>query len=129
MYYKINKMKTLLATLFLITIFTLTSCKDHEEYPYYSITTVDYIPDSLKTKHRTWITETIRAASQNMTGGDYEDIDDTIRESKETANEIFSTKTMALKKEINDNYWEDIIITPKDFSDYEEKVFDSLKNK
>ena len=114
--------------LYILLACVLCSCSYEDEiYPRYSLYTVSTIPDSLKVKHRTWITETIRSASQNMTGGDYEHVDRTIRQAKETADEIFGIKEIGLKKEIDDNYWNDLRLPPNQLSDKELVMLDSLK--
>lgn len=118
-------------TLFTIcSLFLFTSCDtDKETYPKYSLTKVEYVPDSLKVEYRTWITETVRAASEHMSGGDYENIDQTIVQGKWTADELFQAKTIGLRKEINDNYFDDLYLIPSDLSKYELKVLDSLKRR
>ena len=75
----------------------LTSCSSDDEYPRYTLETIKYVPDSLKIKHRTWVTETIRAASQHMTGGDYEDVDVTIRQAN---GEVSPLKDRQLRQEL-----------------------------
>ena len=122
------KLKTKLSyTLYILlaSVF-LTSCTQKEVYPKYSLYTINKISDSLKVDYRTWITETIRSASQNMTGGDYENVDETIRQAKETADEIFGTKVIGLRKEIDDNYWNDLKLKPSELSDKELIILDSL---
>jgi len=106
----------------------LSSCSEKQDYPIYSIKTVEYIPDSLKAEHSKWITETIRAASQHMTGGDYEDVDATIRQAKWTADELFELKVIGLRKQINENYWDDLELAPKNMSKKELMILDSLIN-
>ena len=106
----------------------LTSCSSDDEYPRYTLETIKYVPDSLKIKHRTWVTETIRAASQHMTGGDYEDVDVTIRQAKWTADELFQVGIVGLRKEIDDNYWNDLHLLPIDLNIKEQHVLDSLVN-
>lgn len=102
-----KKDKTLtrnLAKLMLVAVlFSLTSCGE-EKYPKYSLITIEFIPDSLKAEHRKFITETVRAASNQMTGGDYEDVDETIIQAERTADNIFSSSVVGLRKEIDENY-------------------------
>lgn len=106
----------------------LSSCGNENKYPIYSLETIEYIPDSLKTEHRIWITETIRAASQHMTGGDYEDIDATIRQAKSTADELFQVNVIGLRKKINENYWDDLHLKPNELNQKEKVILDSLLN-
>jgi hypothetical protein len=105
-----------------------TSCSDGVKYPRYTLETIEYVPDSLKVEHRVWVTETIRAASQHMTGGDYEDVDVTIRQAKWTADELFGVSVIGLRKQIDENYWNDLHLKPIELSIYESNVLDSLTN-
>ena len=125
-----NKFKTLTRyTLYTVLACVFASCSyPIENYPKYSLETIEYIPDTLKVKHRTWITETIRAASQHMTGGDYEDVDVTIIQAKWTADDLFQVSVVGLRKEINYNYYDDLHLKPSDLNVYERKVLDSLVN-
>ena len=113
---------------FVLACVFLTSCSSDNEYPRYTLETIKYVPDSLKIEHRTWVTETIRAASQYMTGGDYEDVDVTIRQAKWTADELFQVGVVGLRKEIDDNYWNDLHLLPIDLNIKEKQVLDSLVN-
>lgn len=105
-----------------------SSCSDEIKYPIYSLETIEYVPDSLKVEHRLWITETIRAASQHMTGGDYEDVDETIIQAKRTADELFQVNVIGLRKEINENYWDDLHLKPSELNHKEKVILDSLLN-
>ena len=120
-------MKNKISLLLLVVIFSLNSC-DKEKYPKYSLTTIKFVPDSLKTEHRKFITETIRAASNQMTGGDYEDVDETIIQAERTADNIFSSDVIGLRKQIDANYWNDLYLKPNELNTHEKKIFDSLMN-
>lgn len=111
---------------YVIIMVVITSCNVKPEYPKYNIDKIVYIPDSLKVEHREWIKETVRAASQHMTGGRYEDVSSTIVQAERTANRLFGVEVYGLRKEISDNYFEDIWIIPDNFNEYEKEVFDSL---
>lgn len=63
----------------------------------YSIETELHVPDSLRDQYRAFVTETVRAASQNMYGGDYEDADETIDQAEDTGKRIFGKKEVCLK--------------------------------
>ena len=104
------------------------SCEEGIKYPRYSIETIGYIPDSLKREYREWVKETVRAASNNMNGGDYEDADNTIWAAKYAADELFKVKVVGMRKEINDESWDDLKILPRDMNEHEIYVFDSLLN-
>jgi hypothetical protein len=125
-----NKLKSLTRyTLYTVLACVFASCSyPKENYPKYSLETIEYVPDSLKVEHRLWIKETIRAASQQMTGGDYEDVDATIRQAKWTADELFQVSIVGLRKEINDNYYDDLHLKPKELNLFENTVLDSLTN-
>lgn len=112
----------------LLVAVLFSSCKNEVKYPIYSLTTIEYVPDSLKVEHRKFITETVRAASNQMTGGDYEDVDETIIQAERTADNIFSSNIIGLRKKIDDNYWNDLELKPNELNVYEKKVFDSLVN-
>jgi len=96
-------------------------------YPRYTLKTQTFIPDSLKLQYRTWVTETVRAASENMTGGDYEDADETILQSEETAKRLFGVDVVGLELEINDDYWDDIDLLPNQLTRKEHRILDSLR--
>jgi hypothetical protein len=113
--------------LLVAVLFSLTSCSE-ERYPKYSLTTIEFIPDSLKVEHRKFITETVKAASNQMTGGDYEDVDETIIQAERTADNIFSSSVVGLRKEIDENYWNSLELKPNELNVYEKKILDSLVN-
>lgn len=123
-----TKLTSNLAKLMLVAVlFSLTSCHE-EKYPKYSLTTIKFIPDSLRAEHRKFITETVRAASNQMTGGDYEDVDETIVQAERTADNIFSSNIIGLRKQIDDSPWNDLELKPNELTVYEKKIFDSLVN-
>jgi hypothetical protein len=92
------------------------------------LSTDEYVPDSLKIVHREWIKETVRAASQNMSGGDYEDADETIEQAKITADELFAKRVIVLKKELN-RRGACLYLFPNELSEKEKQIFDNLLNK
>lgn len=104
-----------------------TAChNDVVKYPIYSLVKIGYVPDSLKVEHREWITSAIKAASQNMTGGDYEDVDQTIIQAKWTADELFEVNIIGLRKQIDDQYYNDVKLLPFQLTLSEKKILDSL---
>jgi len=115
------------AKLLLVAVL-FSSCKNNVKYPIYSLTTIEYIPDSLKVEHRKFITETVRAASNQMTGGDYEDVDETIIQAERTALNIFSSNIIGLRKQIDESVWNDLKLKPNELNVYEKKILDSLVN-
>jgi hypothetical protein len=128
---KNNKFKKITnIVIYTLLISILTSCYDDVvKYPQYSLDTIEYVPDSLKNEYRVWIQESIRAASQHMSGGDYEDVDDTIRQAKWTADELFKVRVIGLRKEINDRHYDDLNLSRKDLTPYEITILDSLMGK
>ena len=123
-----TKLTRNLAKLMLVAVlFSLVSCNE-DKYPKYSLTTIEFVPDSLKAEHRKFITETVRAASNQMTGGDYEDVDETIIQAERTADNIFSSTVVGLRKEIDENYRSSLELKPNELNVYEKKILDSLVN-
>ncbi|MFZ3016003.1 MAG: hypothetical protein WA101_03370 [Minisyncoccia bacterium] len=55
---------------------------------------VDYVSDSLQSERAKWIKESLSAASYNMTGGDYEDPDDLVRQLEETSARLFTRRCL-----------------------------------
>lgn len=126
--FKNTKQYRNLAKLMLVAVlFSLVSCNE-DKYPKYSLTTIEFVPDSLKAEHRKFITETVRAASNQMTGGDYEDVDETIIQAEITADNIFSSTVVGLRKEIDENYRNSFELKPNELNVYEKKILDSLVN-
>ncbi len=119
-------MNKLVKLVLILLIFT--SCTKEVKYPIYSLIKIDYVPDSLKVKQREWVKETIRAASQQMTGGDYEDVDETISQAKETADELFKVSVLGLRKQPTDDEWNYFYLRPDEMTPYEKTLLDSLVN-
>lgn len=116
-------------------LFTTIGCerKSTEEINYkkrvkelkedYRISTITTVPDSLKAKYRSWVIECVRAASQNMTGGDYEDVDETIEQAEATALKLFGIDEPALVI----NYGYSVIYLPRSkFTPEQEEIYDIL---
>ena len=113
----------------LLPLILLMSCNNDIKSPTYDVVEVDLVPDSLKEKQRTWVTETIRAASQHMTGGDYEDVDETIEEVTYQSENLFSVKCLVLRKTFyvtKGNYYNHIDILPDKMSATELEIFKGL---
>jgi inorganic pyrophosphatase len=107
----------------------VSSCvKYDKKYPKYSLEELSYVPDSLKEKHRGWVKETIRASNQHLSAGDYEDIDETIIQVKNTADELFEVRCIGLRKQINEHTYDDLILFPDKLNTYETRILDSLLN-
>lgn len=126
-----KKIKFLKVFMVILIVIIFVSCSDDNniKYPVYSLKMVKYVPDSLKEKQRTWIIEIVRAASQQMTGGDYEDVGETILQAERTSNRLFQVNTMGLKKEIDDYSLHDLYLTLDELSNRERYILDSLLKK
>jgi enolase len=115
----------------MLSLLLMTSCgqsNSNDTYPRYSLEKISYVPDSLKMKHRTWIQETVRAASNQVSAGDYEDVGQTIKQTKWIADDLFQVEIIGLRKEVNEDYYDDILIKPEELTPSEVKVFNKLIN-
>lgn len=110
----------------------LTSCSTNVEiqnkYPRYTLVKIEMIPDSLKSEYITYITETVRAANQHLSAGDYEDIENTIYAAERVANRIYEVSVMGLRKEIDKEYYNDFFLLPSEMNPNELEIFNNLKN-
>lgn len=115
----------------LVVISSLTSCLEpikKDVYPKYSLTTMSIVPDSLKREQREWVKETIRAANQNLTAGDYEDIDDTIDETWSTSEKLFEVDVICLYKDLGPEAGNSILIRPNEMTKKEKQILINLRN-
>lgn len=120
-------MKTKSLALFSLALLVGCPNYDDDSYKRYSLTSIYFVPDSLKAAHREFIIEATRAASQHMTGGEYEEVDKTIEQAEETADRVFQTKVIGLKLEGHtDGNWYYEYIRPENFTPTEKHIFDSL---
>lgn len=122
--------RNLAKMLLVAVLFSFIACKKDMsiKYPIYSKTKVSYIPDSLKTKYREWIKETIKASNQHLSAGNYEDIDETIEQAEQTANNIFEVETYGLRKQFSDGDFDYLDYKPNELNAYEKRILDSLVN-
>jgi hypothetical protein len=96
-------------------------------YPKYEVGTYTFVPDSLRDKQREWITKTVAAASNHMTGGDYEDPEDLIDEVMEESFTVFNVDVATLSvKECSDCIWRNL--DPRLLTKQQQSLFDSLQN-
>lgn len=93
----------------------------------YSISTLTVVPDSLQAKYAEWIKETVRAASQNMTGGDYEDADDTIDQAQASGLKVFGVLKPCLRVKYAD--YESLYITEDKLNPEQKIIYLKLLNK
>lgn len=68
----------------------------------------------------------MRAASQNMTGGDYEHADDTILQAEKTANTLFGKEIVCLRIRYDDFVYKSIL--PSEMTDDEKEIFTKILN-
>lgn len=108
-------------------ILLLFSCAAEEKYPRYEIQVVEVVPDSLKTKQQNFITETIRAANQRLTAGDYEEVYETVYAVRNVSTELYSVQVVALKKRISGAYGNYIYILPENMTEEEKRIFQELQ--
>jgi len=106
--------------LFLSLIIVISSCNHYSDN--YVLSNVVYIPDSLKDKQAQFITETVRAASQHMSGGDYEDPEDVIYAANSTFENIYGIKVECLYNTVSGIY-----IHKEDFDSIQTEIFYHLK--
>lgn len=93
----------------------------------YGISIITIVPDSLQVKYAEWIKETVRAASQNMTGGDYEDADDTIEQAQVSGLKVFGVEKICLRVHINE--YEYMYIAEDKLNTEQKIIFQKLINK
>lgn len=105
----------------------LTGCTNQTKYPEYKLTTMIYIPDTVKTEYKTWIQETTRAAHQHLSAGKYSDADAIVYSVKREADIIFGKKIECLEKSINDNFLDNIEIPPAEMTEKEKLIFKKLR--
>ncbi len=88
----------------------------------------DYLSDSAKIEMTYWITETMKASSNQMTGGDYEDPEDVIEQLEETGRRLFTKRVDGLRKWNSEGrYWDDFVPV-YELTKRELFILDSLKN-
>jgi len=111
-------MKKVLLSIGLITV--ISSC-NHVNTHGYILRSITVVADSLKDRQATFVTETVRAASQHMTGGDYEDPEDVIEAANNTFEHIYGVHVECL-------YNNGVYILPQDFDSTQMVIFNYLKS-
>lgn len=120
------------AGIVLLIITILTSCGYDENnprptYPQYFITTSTSVPDSLKERQQQWIVDIVAAASNQMTGGDYEDVDDTIDEAVEQSEKLFGRKNIRYWLNPNAQQYNSIELRDDQMSEKQKKIFKRIQ--
>jgi hypothetical protein len=112
--------------------FLIVSCGTSKDengrplYPKYEVGSYRLVPDSLRHKQREWITKTVAAASNHMTGGDYEDPEDLVDEVTEESYTVFSVDVATLSvKTCSDCYWDNL--DPRLLTTSQKATLDSLQ--
>lgn len=116
-------MKNLL--LIVLTLMMLSCTKIIEEYPQYSLSSTTYVPDSMRDTQRIWITSVVKAASNNISAGDYERIYKTIREASNISNDLFEETVICLSVKLNEDSYR-ISITPDHMTNEQMAIFKRL---
>jgi len=114
-----KKIYLILLVLLSISISLLTSCDIEYLISGYSLHKIYYVPDSLKVAQRDWIINVVKAGSNQMSGGDYEDVDATIRQAKRTSEELFEIYEYCLIKKNR-------VILKKDMTKNELQIFNRI---
>lgn len=109
----------------LIAMATFSCMKEEKYVPYYELAWNSEVPDSLKAKHREYITELVRASNQHLSAGDYEDIDETIEQAEETANRLFTVSFRVLRRAKDFNS-AGTLLRVEEMTQNEKEIFDSL---
>jgi len=121
-------MKTLL--ILLSFIFILMGCAKKEPiYPRYSLTKINYVPDSLKKEYHEFIIKTISASHSHLNAGKYKNVSKIPYAIKDMADKIYQKDKIGLKKEINENYWDDIDLTLNEMNLIEIQIYKKLNGK
>ncbi len=128
-YTKLAKHMAYFMLVVILIIFAFTRCSNtpEEKYPKYEYAVDYYVPDSLYPNMSKWIQETVRATSQHLSAGDYEDPEDVIVQSKRTAEQLFNVRAEGLHKIRYDREYEPEFIPKERMIGWEKIIFDSLK--
>lgn len=85
----------LVLSFFLAVGFSLVACEETNT-DRYTLMESSVLPDSNKQKYADFIQATVSAASSHMSGGDYEDPEDLVREATRTAYQLYSVPAWEL---------------------------------
>lgn len=118
-------MRTLYIVIFILLI---AGCEKTQErrYPQYDLKTVYHVPDSLKSQQRQYIVDLVSAASYHMTGGDYEDADETIRQASRTAYQEFGSVRVGLEITYYPYQKTRIILMPEEMNQEQLEIYQQL---
>lgn len=82
--------------LILLVLLIALSCDNKDKYPVCSYSYRTVVPPENVEKYEKHVIELTRAASQYMTGGDYEDADDTIEAAQDSAMTLYGVRQKVL---------------------------------
>jgi hypothetical protein len=118
-----NRKFTLVLTIAIVMV--ITGCVDN--YPKYSYGIEQMLPDSLKAKEMTFITETMKATDFHLTTSDYEDPEDVVQELRFTYEKTNSVPVEGLYIQTDPQRMSDFI--PYDrLNEKQKQIFERLRN-
>ncbi len=123
----------LVMTTFMFAI-CIASCalitpEPREVYPKYELTTTLIVPDSLIIARAEFVTETVKAATNNLKTVDYEDTDDLVEEASEQAQRLFAVKVVTLKRYNSDVTGDYKTLDPMELTATEDSILKSKMKK
>ena len=117
----LHKETNMKSIIFILLTIILIGC---EEPSRYQLSQRSYVPDSLKQAYATYVTELVRAATNNLTTCDYEDVDDTIDEAEKSAMSLYQVNELVLQDKSTF-----VVIRVQDMTPTQKLTFDSLMNR
>ena len=114
----------LATTILILVMFGILERKEDSKYPKYSITTVQYVPDSLKSEYTAWIQENVRARKNKM--GSVKDMESTHYAMVRAAKVLYAHKVLGLRITTNDAAYSSVSKVPWEMNQKEKAIFDSL---
>lgn len=124
-------MKTICAYLSLLVLgmFFFIGCDNAPKvtYPLYKYDISTYTSDSMQRTRAEWIKETVRAADQHLSAGDYEDVDDVIRQVNYTSEELFTKRGEGLRIIRSEEEYSPKFIPYEQLTSNEKIIFENLK--
>ena len=117
----LHKEKNMKSILIILLTLVLIGCEQPSNY---QLAQKSYVPDSLKQAYATYVTELVKAATNNLTTCDYEDVDDTIEEAEKSAMSLYQVNELVLQDKSTF-----VTIRVQDMSPTQKQTFDSLMNR
>src|SRR6185369_7954199 len=86
------------------------------------------IPDSLKGEAAKWVTETVRACDQHLSGGDIEDQEEVINTASKRADKFYERERRVDGLEIKEGEHDYYVFIEEGYLTYDQRlIYDSLK--